>query len=568
VNAALPDQSRVFVIVVDDLSFEAGVGKPLFVSAEAFVSKLPASDFVGFALTSGSASINPTRDRGPVLGALKRAVGVFSNPTRVIDAPLVGIGEALEIEDGLESKAKEVMLRECFDPKTAQTYINRSVNLLRSASDCADRVPGRAKQIVEQIRANRQRQLRVLESILESLKGAPGIKHVVLLSNGVPVTKTVDELMPVARAAARAGVQIATMVQEGDIDISDIGPTSDVGGGSAPADPGRTRMRRDDDRILLGGAQTMTEMAGGQLYRVIGQPIRFFDRVTASASALYRLGVALPRDMKPGQDLAVSAAVKRSGVSALASHYAAAPEPEVSLSPAERMTAAVKHGETLYGVPISLGAIVRRGGTPGQVEIGTVISVPGSVDGPLEATIGVLDGAGGLKSGKRSVPVVASSDYAITYAIPVQQGPYQLRAAVKDANDNVGAVSMAINASLNVMGELQTSDLLTWTPDAAGRMRLLVVEDLPTEVKSLTGMLELYASTALPPGLAVRFALLDVNGKSLQEQTATLTPNVDMLRADAQFAVDSLPPGRYALRADVSVGERQVGSVTTVVRKH
>jgi hypothetical protein len=354
------------------------------------------------------------------------------------------------------------------------------------------------------------------------------------------------------------------MVEEGDIDLSDLG--SGVEGG--PVNPGRAQTRRDDDRVLLRGAQTMTDMAGGQFYRVIGQPFRFFDRVTASASAVYRLGVALPVDTKPGQNLSISAAVKRSGVSALASHYAEAPEPEVTLSPAERMAAAVKHGEMLYGVPISFGAIVRRGGTPGQIEIGAVISVPGSVDGPLEATFGVLDGAGVLKSGKRSVPVVGNSDYAITYTIPVPQGPYQLRVAVGDARGNVGAVSMAINASLNVMGDLQTSDLLTWTPDPGGRMRLLVVEDLPTDVKSLTSMLELYALTALPPGLAVRFALLDVNGKSVQEKTAHLALSADMLRADAEFAVDLLPPGRYAIRADVSVGGRQVGSVTTPVRKH
>jgi hypothetical protein len=231
------------------------------------------------------------------------------------------------------------------------------------------------------------------------------------------------------------------------------------------------------------------------------------------------------------------------------------------------MAAAVKRGETLYGVPISFGAIVRRGGMPGEIEIGTVISVPGSVDGPLEAIFGVLDGAGALKSGKRGVPVVGNSDYSIMFAIPVQQGPHQLRAAVGDAAGNVGAVSMAINASLNVMGDLQTSDLLTWTPDSGGRMRLLVVEDLPTDVKTLTSMLELYALTALPTEIAVRFALLDVSGKSVQERVANLTPAADMLRADAEFAVDSLQPGRYALRADVSVGGHQIGSVTTPVRK-
>jgi VWFA-related protein len=567
VNAVLPSQSRVFVIVVDDLSFQAGTGKALFVSAEAFVSRLPASDFVGFALTSGSGSINPTRDRRAVLGALKRAVGTFSNPADFNDAPMVGIGEAFDVEDGRDSKAKDIILRECFDPIAAQSYSSRSLTSLRS-DVCGSRVMSRAKQIVQQVRANRDRQLQALESIMASLSGAPGIKYVVLLSGGVPVTKDVDQLMPVARAAARAGVQIATMVQEGDIDLADLASSVEGPGGTSSApSAGRAQSRRDDDRVLLRGAQTLTDMAGGQFYRVIGQPFRFFDRVTASASSVYRLGVALPRSTKPGQNLAISASVKRPGVSALASHYAAAPEPELTLSPAERMGAAVKQGETLYGVPISFGAIVRRGGTPGQVEIGTVITVPGSVDGPLEATFGVLDGTGALKSGKRTVPTVANSDYAITFAVPVQPGPYQLRVAVKDARGNVGAVSLAINASLNVMGDIQASDLLIWSPDQGERRSLLVVEDLPAELKSLTSMVELYAATSLPPDLAVRFALLDVNGKIVQERPARLAPGAGIVRADAQFGVDSLSPGHYALRADVSVGGRPIGSVTTPINK-
>src|SRR5688572_213857 len=115
VNAALPSQSRVFVIVVDDLSFEPGVGKALFVSAESFVSRLPATDFVGFALTSGSESVNPTRDRRPVLAALKRAVGVFQNPSNVIDSPVVGISEAFDIDDGSDARIRDVIVRECVD---------------------------------------------------------------------------------------------------------------------------------------------------------------------------------------------------------------------------------------------------------------------------------------------------------------------------------------------------------------------------------------------------------------------------------------------------------------------
>ena len=567
VNARLPNESRLFVIVVDDLSFQPGSGKALFVSAERFVAKLPASDYVGFVLTSGSASVNPTRDRQSVLTALKRTVGMFSNPANVVDPPTVGISEAFDIDDGSESRERDVILRECLDSKETTAYANRSVVFLRGISQCAGRVTSRAKLIVQQVRATRERQIRSLESIVDSLKGAGGIKNLVLLSGGVAVTKGVDELLPVARAAARAGVQISTMVEEGDIDLSDMGSGGSDGSGSSAPNPGRAKVRRDDDKMLFGGAQTMTDMAGGQFYRVIGQPTRFYERVTVSASSVYRLGVELPSNTKPGQDLSISASVKRSGVSAIASRYASAPEPEVSLPPAEIMAAAVKRGETLYGVPISFGAIVRRGAAPGQIEIGTVITVPGSVDGPLEATIGVLDGAGALKSGKRSVPAVANSDYSITYAIPVQQGPHQIRVAVQDASGKVGAVAMAINATLNVMGDLQTSDLLTWTPDAGGRMRLLVVEDLPSDVKSLTGMLELYAAATLPADLAVRFALLDSSGKSVQDKNANLTPGAGTVRADAQFAVDALTPGKYALRADVSVGGKQIGSVTTPVSK-
>jgi hypothetical protein len=272
-----------------------------------------------------------------VLGALKRAVGVFSNPANVSDPPTVGISEAFEIDDGRGSREKDVILRECIDPKTFPNASQMSLERLSSINQCAGRVSSRAKQIVAHVRANRERQLRALESILESLRGAPGIKNLVLLSGGMPVTKGVDEVMPVARAAARAGVQIATMVEEGDIDLSD----RPSGAEGAAVNPGRAQVRRDDDRELFRGAQIMTDMAGGQMYRVIGQASRFFERVTVSASAVYRLGVALPADSKPGENLSISAAVKRSGVSALASRYASAPEPEVTLSPAERMTAAV-----------------------------------------------------------------------------------------------------------------------------------------------------------------------------------------------------------------------------------
>ena len=571
VNAALPERGRVFVIVVDDLSFEPGRGKPLFVSAESFVSSLPPSDFVGFALTSGSRSISPTLDRRAVLDALKHAVGVFSNPADLSLPPVVSIGEALEIaENGSTGKAREVMLRECFDPRVAAQMGALSADRLRATNSCADDVPVRASRIVQQIRSIREQQLQSLESIVTSLRQATGIKHVVFLSNGVPVTRDISGIAAVARTMGVAGVQVSTMVEEGDIDLRDSGSSVESqGGSSGPVNPGRARSRREDDRLLLGGAQTLTDMAGGQFYRVIGQPQRFFDRVTASASAVYRLGVSLPRDMKPGQDLTIAATVKRPGASALATRYAEAPEPDVPAAPEQRVLTAVTRGDTLSGVPMTLGAIVRRGAAPGQVEIGAAVSIPGGIPGPLTTVVGLLDGTGALRSSKRSVPAPSGgADYSLTFAFPVAQGSYQMRVAVADSRGNVGAVSLPINASLKTFAGLEASDVLTWTRDADGRMHLQVLDELPRDAGAITAMIELYPPSAAPaPEIAVRFVLLDSADRPLATQNANLAAGGGVLRADASFDLNALAPGLYSLRADIAAAGRPAGSTSTSFRR-
>jgi hypothetical protein len=499
-----------------------------------------------------------------VLDALKHAVGVFSNPADLSLPPVVSIGEALEIaENGNAGKSREVMLRECFDPSVAAQMGRLSTDRLRATNSCADDVPVRASRIVQQIRSTREQQLQSLESIVTSLRQASGIKHVVFLSNGVPVTRDFSGIAAVARTMGVAGVQVSTMVEEGDIDLRDSG--SSAGDGSGPVNPGRAQSRREDDRMLLGGAQTLTDMAGGQFYRVIGQPQRFFDRVTASASAVYRLGVPLPRDMKPGEDLAITAEVTRPGLSALASRYAEAPQPDVPAAPEQRVATAVTRGDTLPGVPMTLGAIVRRGAAPGQVEIGAAVSIPGGIPGPLATMVGLLDGTGALRSSKRSVPAPSGeADYGLTFAFPVTQGSYQIRVAVADSRGNVGAVSLPINATLKSFDGVEASDVLTWTRDADGRMHLQVLDELPRDVGAITAMIELYPPSAAPaPEIAVRFVLLDSADRPMATQNANLATGGGVLRADASFDLNALAPGLYSLRADIAVGGRPAGSTST-----
>jgi hypothetical protein len=83
-----------------------------------------------------------------------------------------------------------------------------------------------------------------------------------------------------------------------------------------------------DQQRLLQEAQTFAETSGGQFFRVIGQADRFYQRVLTSASAVYRLGVDLPKVVPPDGNYKVIVKVRRPGVSVFASRYAAPPEPQ------------------------------------------------------------------------------------------------------------------------------------------------------------------------------------------------------------------------------------------------
>ena len=564
VNTAPPRDARVFVVVIDDLSFEAGQGKALFVSAEGFVARLPPGDYAGFALTSGAQTINPSRDRRPVLSALKRAVGQMLSPTRVYtDPPIVGIGEAMQIEGGNNGVAQEVMLRECLDPKMAAAVGSRGIDTLTRMSSCTAAVPFRANQIASQIKAMRQRQIQSLTSLIASLGSVAGVKHVVLLSNGFAVTREVLDFQPIARAAAVAGVQLSTMVQEGDIDLSDIGSSVGSDNGSSPVSPGQAQRRREDDIVLIGGAQTMTNMAGGQFYRVIGQPLRFFERVATSASAVYRLGVALPAGLAPGKPIDVTASVKRAGVSALTSQHSAAPIQEAPLSVDEQVKNALDRGETRYGVPIQVAAIVRRSATAGLLEIGTTASTPATTAGPVNFSIGLVDGNGALRTGKRSVND-KTSDYRATFAFPVTPGPHQVRIAASDASGNVGAVTLAVNAALTTIETVDASDVLLWATDAQGNRQLLPFEDLPDGLTNLTVMVELYSKQAQMQKIDIRFSIVDDVGRVIAEKAAAIASGANgVARADAPFELTRLAQGRYTLRASVVLDGKPAGDLST-----
>jgi VWFA-related protein len=578
-NAVASKDPKIFVLAVDDLSFPPEGARRTLMAAQRFVQDQPADVLVGLTTTSGSVAVNPTLDRAAMVNALKHVSGSFIDPRRQgsPESPSVGITEAMEIADHNNSSVQRtVITRECpsVGPATEPdsgggTY---STAISQYATKCATDVLTESRLIATLVQGTTNRQIASLASALGAMKGAPGLKQMVVLSQGVATTQDFMTLYePVTKSASAAGVQLSFLMDDDDdldMSVQDKGVNAvrqQVRGSAASA------TRREDRRMFIAAMQVLASATGGTFERVITNPAGAFTRAALAGSAVYRLGVEAPAGASASKPLEVSAAVARNGLTLYANHNAMLPDAAATESAAEKVTAAVKHGKPFYAVPMRV-AVARRRASGDQVELGVGIFVPGSVAGPLHVTIGVMDAAGGLREGTRTVPAPGSGgDYRLTVPMPVAPGKYRVRLAIEDAAGAVGSVESLVDAGLTTMGVLRSSDLLTWWKDASGRPQFLALDDVPRGVTTLNAGLELYkpAGAVLPPDLKVRLSLFAA-GTAAAIAEIDLTPRQegDVLRAESSLPLASLGPGAYVIRAAVSGGGQPLGEVSATIRKN
>jgi VWFA-related protein len=600
--SATASEPRVFVVLVDDLSFAPLGGKALFSAAQRFVAGLPAADLVGFATSSGPGAVNPTQDRAPIASALKAVVGEYFDP-RSIDRggpgggtnqngppdQSIGISQALDIERGDVSALKEAIARECFNGN-AQIFNTQSVEAILASSQCASDIRIQARRTAALTKQTTDRQVAAFQSVIKAMKPATGIKHLLLLTEGLGITFDSSSLEPVARAAAEAGIQLSVIVEEPGMSLSDPGrrdPGTGPGTMTQP-DTGMAQRRREDNAMFVNGAHTMADMVGGAFYRVIGDPAPFFRRVVVASSAVYRLAVDPPADAKPGRDVSLVATVRKSGLTTLTNKRAMVTAPAdasagVSIAPPpaappkaaapieEQLRGAMNAGRALAGVPIRLASALRRASDPTQVEIGIRVQIPATAKGPLTAVFGVVDGAGKLRSGRRTIDAPAEGeDYQLVFSVPVTPGAYQLRFAVADASGRVGAVSTPVRAELAAMGPFAASDLqMSWIDGAEQEQSQFPgLEDLPSTAKALIASLDLYAAAeAAPRDVLVKLAFGPAGQAASIERIVVPVSENGIFRAEAQFPLDRATPGAYIVQATVLVDGKVVGTASAAVRR-
>ena len=574
-NATPVGDARLFVLMVDDLSFGPGGGKTLFASAARFLDRQPAGDYVGLTTSSGSGIINPTLDRGVLKRSLLGMVGGFMDPRRPItpSSPTVSIQEALDIIDyNDQGTLMNVITRECFGGNPNDTAGQRADTLV-SRNPCAGSTQSTARMVASSTRSTTGRQIAAVIAAINAMKPAKGLKQLVLMSQGIGVVRNaMIDLEPIARAAAEAGVQLSVLVDEGDdLESGDAGRSAenDRGDSVGHPDAGFTARRREDQRMFRSAMRTLADASGGFFQSVIGQGDRAFDRAAVAGSGLYRLGVEPPSDAPEGRAFSVDTAVKKSGVTVQANRTAVIPGPAPVVSAADQMKAAIKEGQPLFNVPIRLAVALRRA-SAGQVDLGVGLDVPSTVAGPLTMSFGLVSETGELRTGTRPLAVPSDkTNYRLTFPLPVAPGAYRLRFAVTDATGSVGSIDVPVKAQLLKIGDLGASDVLTWWTDASGKAQFLALDEVPANVGALGAGIELYPQpgAAFPSNVKVKMSLIPAGKVApVLEREVTPLSAADMLRAETLLPLADISAGSYTLRATVSVDGKVTGTAAVVIR--
>ena len=557
---------RVIVIFVDDLSLTPSRGKGMLAGAARFVQSLPTTDLVGYETSSQSAGLNPTSDHLAVQVALPRLVGQLDDP-RQLPGPAVGIDEGIEIQSGDSAQLDQVIIRDCYPgavPPSPQTM---------EGSSCGEDVARKARAVGAVSEATARRQIQSYLEAVAALHDVPGLKQLVVISDGLALPRRTQEavaLDPLAKTAAAAGVQVTVLSEEGlHSDVEDTDRSLTTFSTAPMSGQVAAQVRGADDLSLRQGVQTVADLTGGTYYQVVGLPDQFFERVALATSALYELGVEAPDKSAPGRDFALAVHVNRSGVTTRANRHALVPVPVAPVPVETRLDQAVASGTPLYGIPISLGTSIRRGESASQLTVDLDMQIAAATPGPLTLVFGVADAMGLIRQGRKTIDApTGGGDYRVSLDVSVPTGSYRMRLAVADANGVVGSVETPVKAVLGRIGPFQASDLLTGWSSADGPLQFVALERLPATAAHLVGVLELYpdAGSPIPADVQVKLTILTPDETPIDERDVTPKDVGGVLRVEAPFDLQFIPAGPYVLRATVMIGGAAVGTASTTVR--
>lgn len=275
------DDSRVFVLAIDDSSFLPGAIRPALAAAERFIDNLRPSDMVGvYVFPFDRPRIDITHDHPAVKSALRHLVG---RRERAMGQFHLTASEIVDITANDGDTFERVVSREC----------NIRAVSLRDET-CPDQVRAEAGSLGAMYENEAAQRLYGLGIAMQDLGLLPGRKTLVLLSGGLMSSNRSGGRPAIGGFMGRLGEQAArsnvtTYVLHAD-DAFLEAFSSAIGPSPNPADRFRTLM--DDEAAFASGLERLAAEASGAYFAIkAGSGDLAFGRILRETMAYYLLGV-------------------------------------------------------------------------------------------------------------------------------------------------------------------------------------------------------------------------------------------------------------------------------------
>lgn len=313
-------QGRLFILAIDNGSFEAGTIRPAMEAAEQFVNSLEPNDRLGLYVYPNGPRIPPTVDRAPVRAALASVTGekwTLRSRFNLRPSEIVDITAALGM--GIQTRQNTLGV----DPSAAPGSTNSAplpadwdavLRVVRRECpgevDCPSHILNEVASLAPHYENQADQSLGGLDELLRGLAGVPGRKAVVLVSAGVLVSDRRDGRPDVGdlsrvmgQTAARANASVYTV---------QIEPTASA----SVADSRLPFTPSNRDRQMLGNwlDEFSTTAGGTRIYVPVGGGEFAFQRVLRETSAHYLLGVEPAESDRDGLPHQLRVKVARSGL--------------------------------------------------------------------------------------------------------------------------------------------------------------------------------------------------------------------------------------------------------------
>jgi VWFA-related protein len=555
-SSSLPDFStntvqsgRLIGVVIDRGSIAPVRARDVLAAAARFVARLDPNDKVALFTIPTGPSMDFTVNHEAIETALKQidGQGDFQHGTKNI-----GISEAMSFEQNNGFQMDQIWIRECGDVNGgAASEVMMCRKLVKEeASIVANYAHERARNTMNGLRA-----------ILDRLGSSGTPKTLVLVSEALVVDNERRILTGFGRAAAAAHVTLYSLKPEPS--------ETSAAETRMAANPMRDRSLREE------GLEYVSEVGGGEMFRVIADPDFAFARVASELSGYYLLAFEPQTGDRDGKAHGISVKVHRDGVSVRSRQEFGVGLARAAKNEKQAITDLLRTAVPATGLPLMVTTYVFQ--DPGSLKVRVLVAM--DVDRPYDPkdkfSVGMVlvdekgdAGASVFQPGLSPSPQSPAGMQRYFATLLTDPGTYTLRVAVSDPAGLSGSVERSVRAYVRRLGPFRVSDLMLGDEargaDASGIVPTVTAQ---TSADVLHGYLELFAETPAEfdrTAVAVEIAAT-AESPALQTTPARLqAPDTDAhsRAVGAALPIRSLPSGTYVARAVITVNGQKVGVMT------